>query len=250
MKRLARSHAPSHRLRLALLFVTAVALAACSGKDDPSGVDARPPVDPPSDPDVMFIVNGVEVRRDQLERSIEFHRTAYPEMVEPRLLSMAINDDLVTIAGIRAFYGESLIQAKRAELEKVVESIQGGESFARAGRVFQASDNDFHRVIEGWSYPRDLRFSAQGIRAMRTQKGGFDPEPFVTFGGIHLLSVKDRITAGEIHEQKTQTVEIVNRFEPPSVSLVEKANEITRSIRVEWAHPDYVTYVNATYLFR
>lgn len=231
------------RTFLTILALLAVSLAAasCGGDGSSVGIEATATtVEPPSDPNIMLLVNGEPIFRAEIERSMHFHRTAYPDLNDTQRMSLALNNDLIPLAATRAHYKPTL-DVQFDKMREVHASMDGGEKFRAVTTAFIFEEADLHHKSDGWHVPSDFRLSSQGLAMMETEKGKIT-DPFMTLAGIHILKVVDRTTIGGPHEHKTKIQQVILRFEEPA-NLKSKFDEVMRGIHVNWVHPDYEVHV-------
>jgi len=234
---------------LVACLVLAATLVGCGS--DPVEPIEEPTVQAPDDPAVVAIVRvrerTAEIRDEDVARSLEFHRRAYPDSLEHQQFDLVFNSDLIPHAAARAHYAK-LIPVRLVEIEEFEKKFR--EEGIRAGSLQQAwkfQDSEYRRSSTRWWALDDFRFSVQGLAAFDTPIGNM-AEPFVTLAGIHLLYVKDRIESGAIERPTANIIEMIAQFEKPA-DIRTAADDVVRNARVVWIRDEYLQYVSPNFRF-
>lgn len=229
---------------LLVMLLASCLLFSCGGSDTAPQIEV---VAAPTDPDVMLVVNGEPITKSDIARSMRFHELAYPDAPELRWTKLALENDLILLAAVKAHY-KPLLAVKFAEMEGQKKQIHDTASFRRVAAEYVFQNPDQHNKTGAWQVPGDFRLSTQGLALVDTPKGEVS-DPFMTLTGIHILFVEDRLTIGAPHEHKARISQLMYRFEPPA-QLAAALESIQKNIYVSWVHPDYEAFVPPGYRIR
>lgn len=223
-----------------LSFCCLVLLCGCGKEEDWTPQAAAGTA--PTDPEVMLVVNGAEIRRDEIEASVGYFSRVYPEQDTEAIVRFALNEDLIPLAAVRSHYSK-IISAKRAEIDNMLAGMaESKDTLRTASKQFRFNDAVFREIKEAWYTPDTFKHSTQGIAAFDTPKGELS-EPFITSGGIHVLQVIDRTTLGDLSQQSAKLYQVIARFDTVE-NLTRTIPQVRAETRVTWVHPDYENYVS------
>jgi parvulin-like peptidyl-prolyl isomerase len=134
----------------------------------------------------------------------------------------------------------------RRRIDAALRALETGTRFGEVAERFSEAASKGDSGMEGWRYRGEFRNSALGRAVFETPKGEYS-RPVASILGVHIIRPDDAIRLGPPAEHKVRYSQILAKFDELG-SAEETLRKIREAVDVTWVHPDYVRYVDPSFL--